>query len=95
MRQPLPLVLFATLLLPLPPAVAELHVVACEPEWAALATELGGGDVTVFCAATGLQPPHRAPPKSHLITALGQADLVVCTGAPAWRRSGCRPPSAR
>ncbi len=81
MRQPLLLALFVTLLLPLRPAVAELHVVACEPEWAALATELGGGDITVFSAATGREPPHRTPPARHLATALGQADLLVCTGA--------------
>ena len=81
MRQPLLLALFATLLLPLRPAVAELHVVACEPEWAALATALGGGDITVFSAATGRRSPHQPPPGRHLATALGQADLLVCTGA--------------
>jgi ABC-type Zn uptake system ZnuABC Zn-binding protein ZnuA len=34
------------------------RIVSCEPEWAALAKELGGEMVTVYSATTGLQNPH-------------------------------------
>jgi len=37
------------------PAAAALNVFACEPEWAALAQELGGDKVSVFSAVTPLQ----------------------------------------
>ena len=73
---------FLAILLLLPRlARAEVHVVACEPEWAALATELGGGDVTVFAAYAGEQEPHRIKVGPHLVTAVQQADLLLCTGA--------------
>ena len=58
-----------------------LNVFACEPEWAALAQELGGTDVTVFSATTGHQDPHQIQARPALIARLRAADLVVCTGA--------------
>ena len=62
-------------------AHAALNVFACEPEWGALAKELGGSDVTVYTATTGLQDPHHIQARPSLIAKMRQADLVVCTGA--------------
>lgn len=62
-------------------AHAALNVFACEPEWGALTKELGGKDVTVYTATTGLQDPHRIQARPSLIAKMRQADLVVCTGA--------------
>lgn len=63
------------------PAHAELKVFACEPEWAALARELGGEKVSVFTATTARQDPHHIEARPSLIARLRQADLLVCTGA--------------
>jgi zinc/manganese transport system substrate-binding protein len=37
------------------PASAALNVFACEPEWAALAQELGGDKLSVFSAVTPMR----------------------------------------
>jgi zinc/manganese transport system substrate-binding protein len=58
-----------------------LQIFACEPEWGALATELGGDKVSVFTATTALQDPHQIQARPSLIASLRTADLVVCTGA--------------
>jgi zinc/manganese transport system substrate-binding protein len=63
------------------PASAALNVFACEPEWGALATELGGERVNVFVATTGRQDPHQIQARPSLIAKMRAADLVVCTGA--------------
>lgn len=63
------------------PAMAEIKVFACEPEWSALVQELGGDKVTVFTATTALQDPHHIEARPSLIARLRQADLLVCTGA--------------
>ena len=63
------------------PAQAALRVFACEPEWAALAQELGGNLVDVSSATTALQDPHQIQAKPSLIARVRNADLVVCTGA--------------
>lgn len=63
------------------PAMAELKVFACEPEWAALVHELGGDKVSLFTATTARQDPHHIEARPSLIARLRQADLVVCTGA--------------
>lgn len=63
------------------PAAAEIRVFACEPEWAALARELGGDRVSVFTATTALQDPHHIEARPSLIARLRQAELLVCTGA--------------
>ena len=60
---------------------AALNVFACEPEWGALAQEVGGGDVNVYTATTGLQDPHHIQARPSLIAKMRQADLVLCTGA--------------
>jgi zinc/manganese transport system substrate-binding protein len=63
------------------PAHAALHVFACEPEWGALAQELGGSNVDVSVATNALQDPHQIQAKPSLISRTRKADLVVCTGA--------------
>jgi zinc/manganese transport system substrate-binding protein len=63
------------------PAQAALRVLACEPEWAALAQELGGAAVEVSSATTALQDPHQVQARPSLIARVRNADLVVCTGA--------------
>jgi zinc/manganese transport system substrate-binding protein len=62
-------------------ANAELNVFACEPEWAALAGELGGGLVEAYSATTALQDPHYIQARPSLIAKVRQADLVICSGA--------------
>ena len=64
-----------------PCALAALSVFACEPDWASLARELGGGDVEVYSAITALQDVHKIQPRPSLIARYRQADLAVCTGA--------------
>jgi len=71
----------ASLLLILLPAHAALRVFACEPEWGALAQELGGPLVEVTVATSALQDPHRIQARPSLIARTRNADLVVCTGA--------------
>lgn len=61
-------------------AFASLSVFACEPEWAALATELGGDRVKVSSATTALQDPHRIEARPSLIARTRNADLLACTG---------------
>ena len=63
------------------PAQAALKVFACEPEWGALAQELGGALVEVSVATTALQDPHHVQAKPSLIARARSADLVACTGA--------------
>jgi zinc/manganese transport system substrate-binding protein len=63
------------------PSHAALKVFACEPEWAALAQELGGSLVDATSATTALQDPHQIQAKPSLIARVRNADLVVCTGA--------------
>jgi len=73
--------LAAPLLLLALPAHAALHVFACEPEWGALAQELGGALVDVTVATSALQDPHQIQAKPSLIARMRNADLVACTGA--------------
>ena len=62
------------------PAQAALNVLACEPEWASLATELGGDLVKASSATTAQQDPHRIEARPSLIARTRNADLVLCTG---------------
>src|SRR4029079_6512894 len=64
-----------------PPAFANLNVLACEPEWAALVKELGGEKVNVSSATPALQDPHRIEARPSLIARARNADMLVCTGA--------------
>jgi zinc/manganese transport system substrate-binding protein len=62
-------------------AGAALNVFACEPEWGALAEELGGDKVSVYSATTALQDPHRIEARPSLIARIRSADLLICSGA--------------
>lgn len=59
---------------------AAVNVMACEPEWAALATEIGGDKVRASSATTAMQDPHRIEARPSLIARTRNADLLVCTG---------------
>ena len=63
------------------PAYANLNIFACEPEWGALAHEIGGEKVSIYTATTGLQDPHQVQARPSLIAKARAADLAVCTGA--------------
>ena len=63
------------------PALASLNILACEPEWGALARELGGDRASVYVATNALQDPHRIEARPSLIARARSADLVVCSGA--------------
>ena len=67
----------------LAPAIAnaEVRVFSCEPEWAALAKEIGGDLVEAYAATTALQDPHYIQARPSLIARVRQADLVICSGA--------------
>jgi len=69
-----------TLLGAILPAHAALNVLACEPEWAALAIEIGGEKVKASSATTAQQDPHRIEARPSLIARTRNADLLVCTG---------------
>jgi zinc/manganese transport system substrate-binding protein len=62
------------------PSLAALNVLACEPEWAALTSEIGGDKVKVSSATTATQDPHRIEARPSLIARTRNADLLVCTG---------------
>jgi zinc/manganese transport system substrate-binding protein len=76
--------LFFTLVLSaaLPAAAqAQVRVFACEPEWSALAEEIGGGLVMAHSGTHALQDPHYVEARPSLISKVRKADLVVCSGA--------------
>jgi len=62
------------------PARAALRVFSCEPEWAALAREIGGDRVKVHSATTPFQDVHYIQARPSLISKLRRADLLVCSG---------------
>jgi zinc/manganese transport system substrate-binding protein len=63
------------------PAQAALKVLATTPDWASLATELGGDKVNVYTATSAFQDVHRVDAKPSLVARARSADLVVSTGA--------------
>ena len=73
--------LFAALALAATPAHANLNVFACEPEWGALSSEIGGDKVSVYTATTGAQDPHQIQARPSLIARARTADVTVCDGA--------------
>ncbi len=62
-------------------ALAKVKLFACEPEWAALARELGGERLSITTATTALQDPHYIQARPSLIAKIRRADLLVCSGA--------------
>ena len=72
-----------TMLLLLAPLLghAELRIFGCEPEWAALAEEIGGDLVETYSATTALQDPHYIQARPSLIAKVRKANLLICSGA--------------
>ena len=62
-------------------AQTEVNLFACEPEWAALAEEIGGDKVEIFSATHAKQDPHYIRARPSLITKARHADLILCSGA--------------
>ncbi|MCB2184673.1 MAG: zinc ABC transporter substrate-binding protein [Desulfobulbaceae bacterium] len=73
--------MLTTLLFSTRPAKAGLKVFACEPEWGALAEELGGELLDISIATTGRQDPHHIQARPSLLARARRADLLICTGA--------------
>lgn len=63
------------------PAQADLKILSCEPEWAALAEELGGDKISASSATAALQDPHQIQARPSLIAKARNADLIICSGA--------------
>jgi zinc/manganese transport system substrate-binding protein len=74
-------VLLGSLAAALASSALALNVFTCEPEWAALAKELGGDKVSVFSATTAQQDPHRLEAKPSLIARIRSAELLICSGS--------------
>ncbi|OFA06766.1 metal ABC transporter solute-binding protein, Zn/Mn family [Duganella sp. HH101] len=80
MKQTLKSLLLAAAFMIAGSAHAAINVLACEPEWEALANELGGDKVKVSSATNALQDPHRIEARPSLIARTRNANLLVCTG---------------
>jgi zinc/manganese transport system substrate-binding protein len=63
------------------PVAAAISVFACEPEWAALAVELGGDKVSAVSATTAFQDQHHIEARPSLIARVRNADLLICSGS--------------
>ena len=61
--------------------LAQLKVLACEPEWGALTQELAGDKASVYSATTALQDAHHIEARPSLIARARNADLIVCSGS--------------
>lgn len=72
--------IFASLAL-MADAGAKARVFACEPEWAALAKAVGGGEIEAQSAVTPEQDPHQIQARPSLVASLRRADMLICTGA--------------
>jgi zinc/manganese transport system substrate-binding protein len=75
----LPLLL--TLAAPVWAEETKLNLFACEPEWAALAREIGGNKLEIYTATTAFQDPHHIEARPSLLAQARKADMLVCTGA--------------
>ena len=62
-------------------AAAAVKVFACEPEWAALAREIGGERVQAYSATHARQDPHHIRARPSLVAKIRRADLLFCSGA--------------
>ena len=60
---------------------AMVNIFACEPEWGALAKEIGGEKVKTFSATHAMQNPHYIRARPSLITKARKADIIFCSGA--------------
>jgi zinc/manganese transport system substrate-binding protein len=73
--------LFTVAMLAFAQHAAAFDIFACEPEWGALAQELGGDRVSIYFATNALQDPHQVQAKPSLLARARRAQLVVCTGS--------------
>lgn len=62
-------------------AQAGVNIFACEPEWGAVAKEIGGDKVNITNATTALQDPHQIQARPSLIASVRGAQMVFCDGA--------------
>jgi zinc/manganese transport system substrate-binding protein len=69
------------LLFALPVNASTLNIFTCEPEWGALAEEIGGQKITLFTATTAFQDPHHIEARPSLLAKARNSDLLFCTGA--------------
>ena len=60
---------------------ASIQVFSCEPEWAALSSEIGGDLITASSATNALQDPHYIQARPSLIAKVRKADLLICSGS--------------
>ena len=60
---------------------AIVNIFACEPEWEALAKEIGGEKVKTFSATHANQNPHYIRARPSLINKALKADIIFCSGA--------------
>jgi zinc/manganese transport system substrate-binding protein len=74
------IILITLLLLFSAESTADLKVFACEPEWAALADEIGGSKIRSNSATNALQDPHYIQARPSLIAKIRSADLIICSG---------------
>ena len=65
----------------LPVQASTLSIFACEPEWGALAQEIGGEKISLFTATTAFQDPHHIEARPSLLAKARNSDLLFCTGA--------------
>lgn len=70
-----------TVLLSTSNALAQVRVLACEPEWQSLTEAIGGDLVQVDRATTAFQDPHYIEARPSLIAKARRADMIFCTGA--------------
>jgi len=80
-RMLLGMLLGAASIAPAAPARADLRIFSCEPQWAALAREIGGDRVHVDSATTPNQDVHYIEARPSLISKARRADLLVFSGA--------------
>ncbi|CAK0738301.1 Periplasmic solute-binding protein [Gammaproteobacteria bacterium] len=62
-------------------SLAALKIVACEPEWGALAQELAGDQASIYTTTNALQDPHHVQARPSLIASVRNANLLACTGS--------------
>lgn len=60
---------------------AAVQIFTCEPEWKALAEELGGEKISAFSATTAFQDPHHIEARPSLLAKVRNADMIACTGS--------------
>jgi zinc/manganese transport system substrate-binding protein len=62
-------------------AQANINIFACEPEWGAVAKEIGGDKVNITVVTTALQDVHQIQARPSLIASVRSAQMVFCSGA--------------